>query len=475
DDDGPARTLPIENQKPGVKLKPVGTVPNGYVIDVFRQPGHGKLTYNFHAMINDSFEWNAIDAKKSPLDSLGKPTKPGAPNFNPVTGTAPETLIATWRMRRLPVPPLQRRGTEKQWLGVNFDPKSPRKFLKLRLLGVGKAKLFKEDVVTVKKGIQNSFTRVAATVQDMNGRVFAALIEPYAGKPFVKSAELLKIQGAGDGVNEPVAMRMECVNGRKDVVFVNASSKKEYAFDDVKVKGEAAMTAVDSQGLKYAMLTSGTSLTTPYVKIKLNKSHYAGKIKSIDFYAKKLTLDTKWKTPESANGGLLAIRGAKHTAVYNVEKFIGSGDDQLILKGSPFLAVLPVKTVFPEFGSVKCSIPPRTPVALSAEWTATNQKGTKAWRVKKLSDNMVALDGKVEDGDFPDGKLILWDIGVGYSVTMPTWATVRRVAPGKFIVKANTTATVSMKGTVEYSTGDGKWRKATVENGWSVIELNTDK
>ncbi|MCK5843866.1 MAG: hypothetical protein KAG97_04105, partial [Victivallales bacterium] len=330
DDDGPTRTLPIENQKPGVKLKPVTTVPNGYVIDVFRQPGHGKHTYNFHAMINDSFDWNAIDAKKSPLNSFGKPPKSGDLDFNPVTGSAPETLIATWRMRRLPILPLQRKGTEKQWLGVNFDPKSPRKFLKLRLLGVGKAKLFKENVVTVKKGIQNSFTRVAATVSDMNGRVFAALIEPYAGKPFVKSAELLEIQGAGDGVDEPIAMRVECVNGRKDVVFMNESSLKEYAFDGVKVKGEAAMTAVDSKGLKYAMLTSGTSLATPYVEIKLNKSQYTGKIKSIDFYAKKLTLDTKWVTPESANGGLLAIRGAKHTAVYNVKKFIGSDDDQLI-------------------------------------------------------------------------------------------------------------------------------------------------
>ena len=375
-------------------------------------------------------------------------------------------------MRRLPKPPKERRGTEKQWLGVNFDPKSPRKFLKLFLFDVDKAKLFRENVVTVKKGIENSFTRIAATVHDMNGHVFASVIEPYAGTSFVKSAKMLKIPGAGDDDNSPVAVEVDCVNGRKDVVYMNGSKTRLSEFDGMKIDGSAAIVAKDANGIKYAMLTEGTTLSAPEISIKLAKPRYAAKIESIDFYGKKLTLDKAWNVPGGYTGQLV-VQGPKHTSVFNIAKISSNGKKTMVtLKGSPYMAVLPIDTVFPKFSSVKTAFGLRTPVGLLSEWTATNKKATKFWKVKSCSGHMFALDGKVEDSDFPDGKLVIWDIGVGYSVSYATRATVSSAGKGRYIVRANAPAVVSIKGASEYSTGDGKWIKL---NSKSVIKLNKNK
>jgi hypothetical protein len=61
-----ALTLPVEQQIPGIQLDPKVTLPKSYIFDVVRTAGAGVHRYNFHAMVNDQFEWNATDVKPAP-------------------------------------------------------------------------------------------------------------------------------------------------------------------------------------------------------------------------------------------------------------------------------------------------------------------------------------------------------------------------------------------------------------------------
>ena len=119
-DDGPAKRLPIERQLPSVKLEPCGPTPDGYVFDVFRERRGGKLRYNFHAMVNSRFDWNAADENPDPGVYGGMFKIMPEKSFR---AKAPDTLMATWRMRRFPKPDIA--GTEKHVMGPSFRSRAP--------------------------------------------------------------------------------------------------------------------------------------------------------------------------------------------------------------------------------------------------------------------------------------------------------------------------------------------------------------
>ncbi|MEI6421956.1 MAG: heparinase II/III family protein, partial [Lentisphaerota bacterium] len=96
-DNGPNMRLPVEKQIPMVKLEPSGLTPNGYIFDVFRERNPGRLRYNFHAMINSNFDWNALGEKSDVGVYAGIFKAMPDKSFG---AKSPDNLMATWQMRR---------------------------------------------------------------------------------------------------------------------------------------------------------------------------------------------------------------------------------------------------------------------------------------------------------------------------------------------------------------------------------------
>lgn len=471
-DDGPTQTLPIKKQIPNVKLPKITSSPDGYVFDVFRENTNGKLKYNFHAMVNDDFKWNALNEQKSKIASEGKVNNEQIANF---TATSPETLHATWRMRRVPESPLQKTGSEKACMGKNFDPDSPRKHLSLHLLGVKGARLMRENLITKKEGIQNSFTYIGVEIDDKNGRVFAAVIEPYVGKPFIKSAKLIEIPDNEDDSLAAVAANIASINGRKDWAFADGRPEKQRKFGKITVSGEAAMVAVDKKGIKYAMLTGGTELNDPNIKIKTSRREYTAKIISTDYYNKLFVLDKKW--PDFSRTQIVEIGKSPRMTAYTAIKFKASksGNTQIETQNSPMLFVIPVKEVIPEKNAVNCTFNPKTSVSPVREWFVSNSDASKSWLTSKLENMTFTLSGKVTSEDFPKKKLIMWESGAGDTVRLATQVSLQRIAENKFLINSNVKTIIKLKGSIQYSFDNKHWIKAeTASNGWCVIKIDND-
>lgn len=468
-DDGPARTLPITQQRPNVKLPKIQSSPNGYLFDVFRETRSGKQTYHFHAMVNDDFQWNATDQKKRAKNSDGDANTDLTAAF---TATAPKTLEATWRLRRLPAPPHQRRGSEKMWLGKNFDPDAPRKFLRLHLLNVAKAHLTRENAVTVKRGIENSFTYIGAEVDAPHGRAFTAIIEPFEGKPFIQSVRRLAIPENETDALAATAVRVQCVNGRNDWLFADGRPEKTRQVDGVTVSAEAALLATDRDGLKYAMITGGAQLRAPNIEITCAQRAYTGAIAAVDYFNKTFTLNRPF--PLIAAPRLVEIGNADHRTAFTISRFAVDRSNKTVFttRYSPMLFTQPIASIDPKARAVRCTYAPRVAVTPAREWTVSNDDATKTWRTQQLKGDTFLLPSAVSKQDFPRKRLILWEFGVGDTVRWATRVTIRRVAPQKVEISSNVAATIRLPGKISYSLNHKDWISTKPgPDGWSVIQI----
>lgn len=464
-----AGRLPVERQVPGVELDPDVALPKTYVFDVYRTDGPGRHRYNFHAMVNDAFEWNAEGERPDANVLNGEFKDLGDRSFAAVS---PEVLSATWRLRRESSREEAIRGTEEQDLGVDYDPASPAKHVRLHLFDVkGAAAQRGELLARTPCPTRYHFTCVGVEreVGDA-GSCFVALIEPYAGEPFIRKARLLPIADGGTGARRAVALSVETTAGTRDFLAADLRDGPERVVAEgrERFRAEFAWRSVDADGLRSAGLVAGTLLDAPEIRIRLAESALSGKITRVSYARREIEIEGAW--PALDGPAIVEIGGEEKRDSYTLL------EAKPAAQGRTLLTTLEgADRLWAEIESIDEAQRRVRPVVdmvaapASRGWVVTNARGTRSWRMRDgfVLDGFV-LDGPVTASDFePEGEVRVWDYGPGDEASVATFAAIRRIAPGSFEIRALGGATIELPGAAAtLKAPDGSEARIEGREGW---------
>jgi len=474
-----SQPLQLKQQIPWAKLPKAERTANSYVFDVYRL-NRGKLhRYNFHAMVNDAFEWNATGLSPAGDEVLGAsfPIKPEM-NFK---GVAPQTLRATWRMYRQGNDEV-RSGTEERILGVNYDPESLPKYVRLHMMGAEGQPVARGEAFTVKKGIENHFTCIGIENTPANsedGSVFVSIIEPYVGDPILRQTQLLDIAGNESDSQRAVAVQVQTVSGHMDILFADGRPDRTRNLPDgVQMSGQFAAVSNDKQGLRLATLTGGTKLHTPQVKLDMAHAAYTAKIVDVDYFHRQFTIDAVW--PKRTTPQLVEVGHSQKMTAYTLTD-MQPGDGRTVVttqRGADYY-LAGIQSIESD-GTVQCALPikPAPGIGDTKGFVATDAKANRFWRTNATGAGRFKLQGDypVNEAAFaPTGELRLWEYGPGDAVQQVTTASLVRNEAGYFELRATADVTLSLPcRAMEISTDGQSWqavKDVVVNGGWMTANF----
>ncbi|HPD15636.1 MAG TPA: hypothetical protein PLE19_11835 [Planctomycetota bacterium] len=467
-----SKPLQVEFQKPGARL-PAGVVtPNSYVFDVFRVAG-GKLhSYCCHATVNDDFQWNVRNP--TPVEHLEKETgetDTEAQYLSPfslskgrkLAGDAPDMLQATWRQLRFEK---DTKGgvSEESILGANFDPGSPPKFTRWHLFGTAGRRALQAQVVMHKSGYQWTALTVWNRSQGPPlDAAYPALVEPYVGEPFITAQRELPSEPNETDALRAVAVEVQTRNGRHDLCFADGRPDRtrsvQAAGGACRIAGEFAFVSRDAQGLRSAVLTGGTLLETPDLRIALAEREYSGQVTRVDYLNKTFWIDRPW--PAACAGQVLKVQSPGCPTSYTIASVApeGAGSRIVVTHGADFYRA-PITQVLSGQRRVDGRLPLPAGRGSIRGMTASNDTLSTLWRIERNSGNDFTLEGgEVREADFaPSNALRIWEYGVGDRVRLAAWAAVRRTEPNRFELTGNASFSISLKAArLELSTDARTW------------------
>lgn len=479
DEDEGSTPLPPEQQRPRAEL-PRGVKPgDSYVFDVFRVDGGRMHQYAFHGPLNDDFQWNAAGVAKP---ATGSEEAAYLARFRlmpelTAVGNCPATLEATWRMA------VEQDGPgagEKEMLGPNFDPDGPRKYTKLHLLGTEGLRAMRGEVVCQQWGYH--FTQLMVREADETGptyRTFVALVEPYAGSPFIQGKRLLPVAENEADARRAVAVEVRTANGYTDVCFADGRPDRLRTIPDAKldVAGEFAFYSTDGEGLRQASLVGGQTLEGPLVRIEPERAERRANVVKVDYPGRKLWIDAPW--PRRSVPGVFEIGLPDHWTTYTAVAVepAGGGTCLTLKRGADFFRS-EVTEIDPATRRVRCTLKPLVEFIDHNRhgWVASDDEAKTFWRAEYLGDGQFALSGPEVSAEAfaPAGVLRLWEYGPSDRVRQSTAASLRRTAPGQYELTTDVAVSISLPGRAIQTSPDGKtWRpaKTTPHDGWVTIQL----
>ncbi|MHC4398451.1 MAG: hypothetical protein ACYTG0_02090 [Planctomycetota bacterium] len=472
--------LPPEKQKPGAPLPEDVQTANSYVFDVVRAAGGYQHTYCFHGPINDHFDWNAQDAK---------PPAPGSEEAEYLSrfslmpelsfvGDAPSTLQATWRMALEVDGP---GGGEKEMLGKNYLAGAPRKFTRLHLFRTEGARAMRGEFVCRqwRYHLTNLMVQKRVYPGYASDAAHAAVIEPYAGEPFITSAEELTVEDNEHGARRAVAVGLTLPDGRRDVCFADGRPDRLRRVPDapLAVAGEFAFYSSDDGGLRQATLVGGRKLAGPWVGLVPKVPERRGRVSRVDYLAKKLWIDQDW--PERHAPGVFEIGLPGHMTTYTAAAVEPRGDETEITlaRGADYFRSQ-ITEVDAEGSTVTTALKPMVDYVdhNRAGWVASDDSATTFWRATYLGNRRFKLDGPPvgKEAFGPEGVLRLWECGVGDAVRQSTSVSLRRTEAGVFELTADVAVTISFPcRSVKILPDGGEVRPLRVDHtdGWVTVEL----
>lgn len=272
-----------------------------YLVDFSRTQGGKEHTYNFHGPQEDAFTVNIKHDTLSETDEkkLAGYRMPGEQWVGTLTDP---TLTATWRMTReskeMVVPKrgtYQTYATESRILGKNYDADSPRKFLRVHVLGQqGMHVLSGVNVQAANKARNGEWFRRLHVARPANegqpaSSLFAAVWEPYAGDPFITD---VKFEGDGANYASFAAVHVNTKQGDKDLVFSDAVKPELRTLQDgLRVHADFAYVSNDATGLRQISMTAGREIHTPTISITTQAATHQAHVVSLDYYNNVATLD----------------------------------------------------------------------------------------------------------------------------------------------------------------------------------------
>ena len=475
---GARKLTPAELGPAFAKLDPGVVTPNSYVFDVVRVSGGTQHTYCFHGPCkDDAYAVNLAGrrpvgeldaAAQEYLKAFPKPER----NFG---GAAPETLVATWRYPRAPQSNPSN-GCEQHMAFFPWDDRQPLKFTRLHLFGQAGARVLGGYYYCKAGdyGFDNLYTqrRSDAPLES----VFPAVIEPYAGEPFIASTRLLDIPGNEADAQRAVAVEVKTRNGRTDLLFADGRPDRQRSVGGATVAGEFAYLSTDADGLRAATLTGGGLLSAPGITLKVAQRERTGKVVRVDYAKKTMTIDSAWPAGAALKDRIFEVGVPGHMTTYTLAGVETDGRTstlRLTAGGDAYLGrVTEVDAAKGEIvvgmGLVYTEGAPCAGV--DRDWVASNEDQTKFWRADYLggdrSENRYRFKLKgspVADSDFGRGRAFrLWEYGVGDTVRQSTFAAVRRTGAGTYEVAGDTDVEVTVAGRAPRKVGAKEAASRTV-------------
>jgi len=484
DDGGAPRRLPAAQQKPFAKLPPVEKTPNSYIFDVFRVEGGDRHTYCFHGPLHDDFQWNTHDpapAEQGSDEADYLRMFKVKPELSRV-GAAPDTFEATWRMAiEVPGPG----AGEKEMLGKSYDPQAPRKFTRLHLLGARGLRAMRGQFVCRRWGYEFTNVMVGRRIGqgDREWTVFPAIIEPYAGEPFIASARLLAVGKPSPVPGEAVAVEVKATNGHSDVCFADADAGQTRTVLEARlqVAAEFAFVSTDDQGLRQATLVGGTILSCPLIRIEARKAERRARVVKVDYPGKRLWIDQVWPRRSRPLVFEIGLSEGGHMTTYTAVKVEPSDDGSLLVlqRGADYYRS--EVTALEPGGTVRCTLKPLCDYIAGKRsgWVASNEERTRFWRAEHLGGMRFRLTGApVSPEAFGEPRVLrLWEYGVGDAVSHRTSVSLRRLGGGRFQLVADAEGQVSVRGSSAKRSTDGQeWTelKGRASDGWFTFALSAE-
>jgi hypothetical protein len=335
-------------------------------------------------------------------------------------------------------------GTESQLLRAAYDPASPDKFTRLHLLGAQGHLVLRGELHCQRWDYRIPMIYVHRRGENLES-AFAAVIEPYAGEPFVRSVSRLPVADNDADARQAVALAIETTQGHRDWCLADGRPWKTRHVGDIQFSAEFAFVSVDGEGLRQAAITGGTLLVTPEIEIRPERAERRGRIVQADYAHPAIWIDTIWSPWPSETTVELITQpvddpASWHTS-YTVRSIQPEGDrTRMVMRGCPDMLRSRLVSVDEERGRVTVGLPlPDYCGDYRKGWTATNESGTRLGRVTGVTGTTFDLDGgPVQASDFgPENVLRLWEFGVGDQVRQSTHVNLLRRSPGEFVLSAN--------------------------------------
>jgi hypothetical protein len=441
------------------QFDPAAITPNSYVFDVERVSGGSLHTYCFHGTVSDDFQINVPNKNNFKGEETAYLRRFLQDDGLRLAGDAPGVLEATWRLRRAEetLTGTNRNGEKSEFPQKNsehlmqtgsYNAATPRKFTRLHLLGhEGERVLsayFEPKFVYDKSTWPFLFVQKRGT--DLQS-VYPAIIEPYAGEPFIASTRLLPIEGNEDDALCAVAVEVKTRNGHTDLCFSDGRNKPR-AVGSYSINGRFAYVSGDAKGLRLAHLVEGTSLKTPWGTLTVAQPEYSGRITKVDYWKRKVWLAGAWPEAAQLSGAQVEFGNDQHKTSYTVVSAAKAGNQTVLtLDKALDLSYAHVVNVDPARKRVTVNVGTVTAFpGMNAGLTCTNDGTGKSWRCRivsgeRASNYVYQLAEDVTAQDFPIGsEFRLWELGVGDAARLATHAVVRRGADGKYSVESNAKA-----------------------------------
>lgn len=498
---------------------PVRT-PNSYIFDVFRVHG-GKLhTWNFHGPQADEFVANAE------LRPVGNNTfqTPDEPDYDlpaehrsalylrrhlagtRYEGTAGDVFVGTWRMSR-PGSTMELHTGEtieipggEQVIRDYFDPDSPRKYSRITLFGHDGAHVMVGNVHGYGMNTPLLHVQSADEIEERS-EVYPAILEAFAGEPYIAEKRVLDIAQNDDDALRAVAIAVDTVNGRRDINFADGRPDRERVIEgNVTVAGRFAYLSRDDDGLRMAHLVGGSRLLADDIRITTGEREYTGDILEVDYRARNMVVDADLPIG-LLDGQQMHIFNDDHHTAFEIVSVSKDDNGRTIIEwdGDATMLQSRVDNIDEENGVVWVQM--RPPLAeypnRDSGWTATNEAHTKFWKAElqdtewhgddRAMPGIYKLSGpEVKEEDFTDaaddGRITmrLYDFGPDDSFRIPTHVQIRRLEGGAFEISADTPVTVALRAEgrpVQISHDGAKWtapQAIEADNLFTAVNLDAE-
>ncbi len=282
-------------------------LPRAYFVDFARARGGARdHAYNFHGPTTDEFIANvtprALDAFETDwLDSQTPEKKNYIVENEQWGGTVgAEGLTATWRMGRDPIKFLAAergerttRAPEPAIMGAAYDPNSPRKYMCLHLPGQQGARFLTGLWVSAASGEgreDGDLLRQVHVIRETRQSLFAAVLEPYAGTPFIEGVTME--EGDTQNADGHAALRVALVGGQRDLHVGDVAGAPERQLKDgTRVQARYAYVSRDGNGLRQVNLVGGKVLELPELTLTPEREAWRATVKRVDYDRQIVLLD----------------------------------------------------------------------------------------------------------------------------------------------------------------------------------------
>jgi hypothetical protein len=353
---------------------------------------------------------------------------------------------------------------------------APAKFTRLHLFDQKDARILHGIAVDVRDAASSCLTRRRTSGRCLYSQrnygvpteaVYVALIEPYAGEPFITDRALVDIPGNDTDARRATAVRVRTRFGTDDLCFTDGRPEKTRSLSGgVRASGEFAYLSTDERGVRQATLSGGTLLESPGITIRPSAREYRGKLTRVDLLDRTALAEGMPAHAELA-GRYVEIGNAKHLGAYQVEtlKKTAAGTELRLKRGLEIMRAQVLEADY-DAGRLRTNIAMLRCRGRDDGLIATNGDVSKRWRVTFEGGNRhegfwFKLHGEpVTAADFPvTGRFSVWEFGAGDEVSMRTGVSLKRVEANEWTVSATVAFTVAMgENALQWSSDGSSWR-----------------